>query len=97
MEIYDLNTVAGAVVLEIIKPQLANRYEKHYNVKAQSGLAVGDVVFTNLFGGDKKAADDPKPPTAETLPTPKSVLIPPKTNPTGQNPPNKPPRKTREF
>lgn len=48
MASYDLNTVAGAVVLEIIKPQLANRYEKHYNVKAQTGLAVGDVVYFDI-------------------------------------------------
>ncbi len=48
MATYDLNQVASAVVLEIIKPQLANRYEKHYNVKAQAGLAVGDVVFFDI-------------------------------------------------
>lgn len=45
MASYDLSTVANAVVMEVIKPQLANRYEIHYNVKAQSGLAVGDVVY----------------------------------------------------
>ena len=48
MATYDLNQVAGAVVLEVIKPQLANRYEKHYNVKAQAGLAVGDTVYADI-------------------------------------------------
>lgn len=48
MASYDLNQVAGAVVLEINKPQLAYRYEKHYNVKAQAGLAVNDTVYADI-------------------------------------------------
>lgn len=48
MPSYDLNQVAGATVLEVKKPQLANRYERHYNVKAQAGLAVGDTVYADL-------------------------------------------------
>jgi hypothetical protein len=48
MPSYDLNTVAGASVLEVKKPQLANRYEKHFNVKAQAGLAVGDTVYADF-------------------------------------------------
>lgn len=48
MPSYDLNQVASAVVLEVKKPQLANRYERHYNVKAQAGLAVGDTVYADL-------------------------------------------------
>lgn len=48
MPSYDLNQVANATVLEVKKPQLANRYERHYNVKAQAGLAVGDTVYADL-------------------------------------------------
>lgn len=48
MASYDLNQVAGANVLEVKKPQLANRYEKHFNVKAQAGLAVGDTVYADI-------------------------------------------------
>lgn len=48
MPSYDLNQVANAVVLEVKKPQLAYRYEKHYNVKAQAGLAVGDVAYADI-------------------------------------------------
>ena len=48
MATYDLNQVSGAVVLEIIKPQLANRYEKHFNVKAKAGIAVGDTVYADI-------------------------------------------------
>ena len=48
MATYDLNQVAGAVVLEIYKPQLAYRYEKHFNPKAQAGLAINDTVFADV-------------------------------------------------
>lgn len=48
MPSYDLNQVANATVLEVKKPQLANRYERHYNVKAQAGLAVGDTVYADI-------------------------------------------------
>ena len=48
MATYNLDAVAGSIVLEIKKLQLAMRYERHYNVKAQSGLAVGDIVFFNI-------------------------------------------------
>lgn len=48
MATYNLDNVAGAVVLEVNNPQLANRFERHYNPKAQAGLAVGDVVYFDL-------------------------------------------------
>ena len=48
MATYNLDTVTGAVVLEVNNPQVANRYERHYNIKAQAGLAVGDVLFFDI-------------------------------------------------
>lgn len=49
MATYNLDTVAGAIALEIINPQLANRFERHYNVKAQAGLAVGDAAYFDII------------------------------------------------
>jgi hypothetical protein len=48
MASYDLNQVANSVVLEVSKPQLACRYERHYNIKAQSGLAANDTLFADI-------------------------------------------------
>ncbi len=48
MATYNLDQVAGALVLEIKKLQLAMRAEKHYNVNAISGLAVGDTAYFDI-------------------------------------------------
>lgn len=45
---YDLATVANATVMEVNKPQLAYRYERHINVLAQAGLVVGDTCRIDL-------------------------------------------------
>ena len=44
MAIYNLDNVANALILEVAKTRAALRYERHYNVLAQSGLLVGDTV-----------------------------------------------------
>jgi hypothetical protein len=44
----NLDTVSNALVLEVKRPQMAGRYEKHFNVKAVSGLAVGDTVYFDV-------------------------------------------------
>ena len=49
MASYNLDTVANAVVLEVNNPQVANRFERHYNPKAQAGLAVGDIVYFDII------------------------------------------------
>ncbi|AWI53202.1 hypothetical protein DEH84_06990 [Aquabacterium olei] len=48
MATYDLTQNASATVLEVLKPQLAYRYERHVNVLAQGGLAVGDTVYFDV-------------------------------------------------
>lgn len=48
MATYDLNLVANAVVLEVKRQQMAVRYERHYNILAQAGLLVGDIVFFDI-------------------------------------------------
>lgn len=48
MATYNLDAVTGAIALELKKLQLAMRYERHYNVLAQAGLAVGDTVYFNI-------------------------------------------------
>ncbi|AQW28648.1 hypothetical protein ACJBUE_12755 [Ralstonia syzygii subsp. celebesensis] len=46
MATYNLDTVAGALVQETMKRLYgAYRSERHYNVKAVPGLAVGDVLY----------------------------------------------------
>ncbi|MDE2442408.1 MAG: hypothetical protein KGP14_15430, partial [Betaproteobacteria bacterium] len=44
MATYNLDNVAGALILEVAKTKAALRYERHYNVLAQAGLAIGDTV-----------------------------------------------------
>jgi hypothetical protein len=48
MATYDLNQVANALVLEVQKTQMAERWEKHFNPLAQAGLAVGDTVYFDV-------------------------------------------------
>ena len=38
----------AALALEVVKTKQALRWERHYNVLAQSGLAVGDTVIFNI-------------------------------------------------
>jgi len=39
----------AALVLEVSKTRAALRYERHYNVLAQAGLAVGDTVYFDVL------------------------------------------------
>ena len=48
MAIYNLDQVVGGVLLELMRPQIAFRWERHYNLVAQAGIAVGDVQFADL-------------------------------------------------
>ncbi len=48
MATYNLDQVAGAVTNEVSNPQRSIRYEKNYNAKAQTGLAVGDIVYFDI-------------------------------------------------
>ncbi|PXX42224.1 hypothetical protein [Aquitalea magnusonii] len=51
MATYNLDAPAlagAALVLEVSKAKAALRYERHYNVLAQAGLAVGDTVQFTL-------------------------------------------------
>ena len=48
MTTYNLDAVAGGVLSERIRPQLAMRWERHYNIIAQAGLAVGDILQADI-------------------------------------------------
>jgi hypothetical protein len=51
MATYNLDTVAGALLVDSMKRQNGNgtyRYDRHYNVLAQAGLAVGDTVYFDI-------------------------------------------------
>lgn len=49
MATYNLDTVAGALVQDSAKKLYgAMRAERHYNIKAVAGLAVGDVCFFEI-------------------------------------------------
>lgn len=51
MTTYNLDTVANALIVDSMKRQNGNgayRYDRYYNVIAQSGLAVGDVVYFDI-------------------------------------------------
>jgi hypothetical protein len=51
MATYNLDTVAGALIVDSMKRQNGNgayRYDRHYNVLAQAGLSVGDIVYFDI-------------------------------------------------
>lgn len=48
MATFNLDAVAGSVLSELIRPQLAFRWERHYNILAPAGLAVGDTVYADI-------------------------------------------------
>lgn len=51
MTTYNLDTVANALIVDSMKRQNGNgayRYDRYYNVLAQAGLVVGDVVYFDI-------------------------------------------------